>query len=380
VPRLYALHLWTIFGLALSNVLLGLSILALPWTAAWRQGNWRGYRPILWPFGIYVVGTIGAVIFSLDPRLSVHGLSELFSLGTLVLALLLVRGEEAVRAVVNGMIVSGTLFAVWGLAQFLGGFGDLENRIRGPFSHYMTFAGVLALADLLLLAQMVCGTKRRGRFRVLALVLINLAILGSLTRGAWIAVAVASTLLLALRAPKLLLWAPPLALLFVVVAPVPLVSRLLSIANPRDLSTYDRLCMASAGFRMISERPVTGLGLDMVEERYPIYRHPTAPRFVAQHLHNSYVQVAAERGLPVLGALLWLLLAAMARSWRRYRTEGGAHGARADLHLGMLLALVAFAVAALFEYNWGDSEVQRWALFLLAAPFSVGPLVAEQPA
>ena len=35
----------------------------------------------------------------------------------------------------------------------------------------------------------------------------------------------------------------------------------------------------------------------------------------------------------------------------------------------MILALFAFNVAGLFENNWGDTEVQRPVLFLLALPF-----------
>jgi hypothetical protein len=54
---------------------------------------------------------------------------------------------------------------------------------------------------------------------------------------------------------------------------------------------------------------------------------------------------------------------------RRYRAEGKASGPRADLYLGTVLALAGFNLAGLFEYNWGDTEVQRLALFLLALPF-----------
>src|SRR5262249_41752131 len=42
---------------------------------------------------------------------------------------------------------------------------------------------------------------------------------------------------------------------------------------------------------------------------------------------------------------------------------------RADLYLGTILALVGFNVAGLFEYNWGDIEVQRLALLVMALPF-----------
>ena len=63
------------------------------------------------------------------------------------------------------------------------------------------------------------------------------------------------------------------------------------------------------------------------------------------------------------------MAAPIALAVRRYRAEGGAAGARADLYLGTIFALAGFLLAGLFEYNWGDTEVQRLALFLLALPF-----------
>jgi hypothetical protein len=40
----------------------------------------------------------------------------------------------------------------------------------------------------------------------------------------------------------------------------------------------------------------------------------------------------------------------------------------------VIAALFAFSVAGLFENNWGDTEVQRLALLLLAAPYCLRPL------
>jgi O-antigen ligase len=104
----------------------------------------------------------------------------------------------------------------------------------------------------------------------------------------------------------------------------------------------------------------------MVAELYPIYRNPTAPRHTVGHLHNTFIDLAAERGLLSLAAYLWLMMAGAvvaARGWRR--------GEARDLNLGVLLAVVAFNIAGLFEANWRDTEVQRLVLFLLAAPFVV---------
>ena len=56
-------------------------------------------------------------------------------------------------------------------------------------------------------------------------------------------------------------------------------------------------------------------------------------------------------------------------AWAR----NGPRGARVDLYLGAGAALLAFSLAGLFENNWGDTEVQRMALFLLAVPFCLRP-------
>ncbi len=49
-------------------------------------------------------------------------------------------------------------------------------------------------------------------------------------------------------------------------------------------------------------------------------------------------------------------------------------GPRADLHLGAAAALVAYTLAAFFEDNWADTEVQKIALFVIALPFCLASL------
>jgi hypothetical protein len=103
------------------------------------------------------------MLFSFDPALSWHANSELFNLAPLPLALLLVRGERDVRRIVDGLVIVAGVVAVYALLQLPGSLGnwermvDLNQRIRGPFSHYMTLAGFLLLCDLLLFAGMLFG-------------------------------------------------------------------------------------------------------------------------------------------------------------------------------------------------------------------------------
>ena len=177
---------------------------------------------------------------------------------------------------------------------------------------------------------------------------INVALVGSLTRNAWLGLLVGAGWLVWMRRRRLLLIALPAALAFVVLAPVPVLARALSVTNLSDESSYDRLCMLEAGARMVAEHPLFGIGPNMVERLYPIYRHATASRLNVPHLHDSYIQLAAERGLPALASYLALLAVALARAWRGYRSDlaaghrAGEAGSRADLWLGVTAALMAF--------------------------------------
>jgi O-antigen ligase len=156
-------------------------------------------------------------------------------------------------------------------------------------------------------------------------------------------------------------------------------ARAISIFDLRDESNYDRLCMLDAGLRMVAERPLLGLGPGVVENRYPLYHHPTAPRDRRPHLHNSYLQIAAEIGLVSMIAFVGMLTASFGQTLRNYRREGGAGGARADLHLGVAAALVAYTLAGFFEDNWADTEVQKIALFVIALPFCLASRSSDPP-
>ncbi len=392
----YSLHLYTVFALALSNITLGITLLLAPRALAARRVRWEVLRPVLLPMGFYLVFLAASIVLSYDIRGSLYSTGETFAMATLFLGPGLVRGERELRWVIDGMVAVAALIALRGLSQYLWvSFGELDQRIRGPFSHYMTLSGVLLICDVLLITQMVCGRAARSPWRWIALALINVALVGTLTRGAWVALAGTLLVLLAAHGRR---WRRPrpageprhrgrryaaifaLALLaeFLVV-PASVLHRVKSIFDLRDPSNYDRLCMLDAGFHMIAERPIVGLGPDMVDHRYQVYRQPTAPRYWVPHLHDSFLEMAAERGLPSLAAYIWLMLASVKLSLARYRAEGGLSGRRAEIYLGSVLALLAFNLAGLFENNWGDAEVKRLALFVLMMPFCLA-LAETEPA
>lgn len=369
---LFTSHLVTVWGIALSNAFHGASILWAGWSAARAPRGARraleGSAILIVPLVTFTVLSAVSTLFSVDAAVSLGELAGLISLATLPLAILFVRGETAVRRVLSALTIMATTVAAYGIVQFYAtDYGGLDKRIPGPFSHYQTFAGVLMIGDLLVLARLV---SRRGRWPLGwgALVIINWALMLTLTRGPWVGVAVTATGYVLVRGRRYLPAYVAAGLLFLWLMPASWAERVDSIRDLRDPSNYDRLCMLEAGLHMITERPLFGLGPGMVRERYPIYRHPTAPRYGVAHLHNTFLQTAAETGLLSLGAYLWLMAAAAFLAYRGYRRQGGPDGPRADLYLAVLTVLVGFNVAGLFEANWRDTEVQRLVLFMLTVP------------
>jgi O-antigen ligase len=383
---LFVGHLLTVWGLALSNGLMGLAML---WTIFHRRRllgadasppppSWPRIAPLFVPAGLYVVVYVVSALTSVEPSNSLRELRDLLNLITFLLAPLWVRGETQVRYVLNLFLVMIVGLGLQGIGQyFLTDYGSLHHRIVGLFSHYQTFSGVLLLGTLTLAGRLATGNGWKRPLLWSALAVTVWTLLLSLTRGPWVAAAVILVMqaLLIARWRVVLAGTSILVLCFAVLAPRPWFERVSSILDLRDVSNYDRFCMAEAATYMVSERPLFGIGPEVVKHRYPIYRHPTAPRVSVPHLHDTLLQRAAEQGLFGLTTYLWWMGASLWLAFRGYRREGPA-GPRADLYLTVILVLVGFNVAGLFEDNWRDTEVQRLLLFFLTIPLC---LVAGDP-
>ena len=92
----------------------------------------------------------------------------------------------------------------------------------------------------------------------------------------------------------------------------------------------------------------------------PLYRRADAPRFRIPHLHNNVRQLWAERGIRGLtGALvlIGLVLRECIRGWNGPNREFAQAGVAIP---------VGLAVAGLFEFNFGDTEVFFMTLGLMA--------------
>jgi O-antigen ligase len=253
-------------------------------------------------------------------------------------------------------------------------------RAKGFFSIYMTLGGSLIIGLSLILATFAAGARTRRRSRLATGGLAAIALALTYVRSAWLGLGVAVLILAGLTRRYALLVVLLAATLLAVVVSSPLRTRVLSMADRTDPSATERMYFWAAGWHMLRDAPLLGLGPGGVKRHYPEYRDPAARRPGTGHLHNNVLQIAVERGLLGLAAWLAIWLAFFARAWRIYTALPVARVDDRALVAGSLAAVGGFLVAGLFEYNFGDSEVIGLLWIVMAFPFVIESAGRPDPA
>lgn len=318
--------------------------------------------------GVFAAWVVLSGVFSSNLRVSTRHLPGLSLLLLLPIAMELMDTPPRGRAVVLALGASGCALSLLGFWQFVNDRGsDINARIQGTLSHWMTFSGLALIAACVLLGF---AFEERGRWRLagLASVLPLAAMLLTYTRSVWVGMVAALVVTLAVRRPRGLLLIPPAVAVVFLLMPREIQNRMRSIGDLSDPTSRDRIAMVRAGLHMVADHPLFGVGPDMVQRLYPLYRQPDAVRLQVPHLHNNVLQIAAANGLPAAAAYLSLVGLFLVRAVTRLKRE--TRPDRAALLAGAVLAGVAVTVAGLFEYNFGDTEVEMATLLVLAMPFS----------
>jgi len=221
-------------------------------------------------------------------------------------------------------------------------------------------------------------SKERSRFLwACGFALGTIALVLTLTRSAWIGLAVSATVVLAFYKPKTLILIPVVISLFFLLSPQHIKRRALSIFSKRQYSNAQRIEYFHAGIQIIKERPFFGTGPNTVEM---VFQNPKyglselAKRNV--HLHNNIIQIGAERGIPALVAWLVFMGWAFLSLLRHSRDEDPVVR---QIAVGAAAALAGLFTAGFFEYNFGDSEVTVLFLYLITIPFALADIKRTEP-
>jgi putative inorganic carbon (HCO3(-)) transporter len=366
-------------SIAASQILLAGAILGA--VLLWKlQGRRAGLPAVfLWSLFLLLLWTAGAV-FASGGSLRAALIKKFILFSLLLVVPMLARGTEKILWIYHAVFAVSAVSAIAGLVQFaLNPDRSLLDRIKGFMSIWMTYSGLLMLVLVALIAYLVSLDWRRHLWGIPLFVALAAALYLSQTRSAWLGATLGVAAILVMKRPRAILGLAALLLALYLVSPASIQNRLRSGWNPNDPNTRNRIELFGTTLRLIRDHPWLGVG-QRVSLEAPKYRGSQEfPDWMYLHMHNNFLQIAAERGIPGLILWLWFMLQLgwhairvfLASSSSTNADSGDSHEAASFVPAAAIGGWVALLAAGMFEYNFGDSEILTLFLFMMSAPFAL---------
>jgi putative inorganic carbon (hco3(-)) transporter len=358
-------------SIAVSNILLALAFAAL------LLSNQKMRFPPFWlPLVLFFAGTVVSVLLSADPQSGRPAIRKFFVFLTVLVVYSTVRSVDRVRGLLMVCAGIAALSALWSLIQFAQKVSRaqaagqpfyeyyMHERIGGFMSHWMTLGGQEMIILLMICALIFFSSAKRWNILLMAAAaMIGVSIAAGWTRIIWLATFCGIVYLTWFWKRWVLALLPVPVLLLLLVNPFDLRERMISAFRPHgDTDSNEfRVVVRRAGIRMVAAHPWFGLGPERVKAELKDWIPADVPRPLPMgwygHVHNLYVQYAAERGIPTLLAFLCMLGKILYDFVRALRRPGAVNrDARAILH-GAIAMMIGILISGYYEVNLGDSEV-----------------------
>ena len=277
------------------------------------------------------------------------------------------RGEHVER---QGLQISPSVQTESVTSGIVGNGTSHRFRASGWTRHYETFAEVLQMIAQLALGLALAHLRNHGfnktfRLAVPATLVIIVGIALTAMRTVLISF-IAASLVIAWRSTRLAARVVVTFALFFLLAFGAVVvwqTRAPTALVLGDDSSSLRSQVAKVGLSRILIHPVFGHGMDAMHKHWREWGFPGNDML---HLHSTPLQLAFDRGLPMLVFWLWLMIAFwiyIARAEKKARNQSDTHSY--GILLGILGALTGFLFSSLVNYNYGDSEVVMLFWFLM---------------
>jgi len=313
----------------------------------------------------------GDTIWQINRRrvYSTNDIDQLLAQNTAVTAGLITQGEQVER--------SFTL-AQPSASGVIGSESNHHFRASGWTRHYETFAELIQMIAQLALGFALAHLRNHGpnrifRIAIIAAALLTAALVFTAMRTVIIAFVIGACVmaLRSLRATSRVVFTFALFAVLAFAAVVVWQTRDRNALLLGDPSSSLRYQVASNGLSRILIHPVFGHGMDAMQLHWNEWGFPGKDML---HLHSTPLQLAFDRGLPMLALWLWMMILfwlTIARAERRAAdlSDTNFYG----ILLGTLGALTGFLMSSVVNYNYGDAEVAMMFWFLMGIGL-IGPI------
>jgi O-antigen ligase len=237
------------------------------------------------------------------------------------------------------------------------------DRAQGFLGHYVTYAEVLLQIALLAWGLLIAGVQRKQRAKWI-FVFVFLAIVGTIaatqTRSALGAVMLAAFVVLLIGSRGSIRKAALAGFGIALIASTLWIwkTRGYFWVDMRDLGTQYRVMVWEDGMRLVRQHPLFGVGMESVRVFSDQWGMRAYKDFHVQgHFHSTPIQLAAERGLPALGAWIWLMIAYLSFLKRLLDRVRSADWFLLGIVLGITGSVIGFLVESVVQYNMGEEQV-----------------------
>lgn len=289
------------------------------------------------------------------------------------------QGEHVERP---GLIVTPDIQRMPSPSGLSGSLRNHRFRASGWTRHYETFAEVLQIIANLALGITLAnlrnhGTNKYFKVALLATGILTVGIIFTAMRTVLLAFVIGASVIAwrSLRGLPKLVFTAALFLTLGFGAVVVWQTRAENALALGDPSSSLRAEVARVGLSRILIHPVFGHGMDAMKLHWNEWGFPGTDML---HLHSTPLQLAFDRGLPMLALWLWL----MVLFWIHALRSANAASDLADTNsygilLGTLGALTGFLASSLVNYNYGDSEVAMMFWWLMGMSVAIRDSLLE---
>ena len=338
-------------------------------------------RPLVASVLLVLAWTFSSVVWAADPGTAFGGAVRWLAV-VLVFALVASSLDElrSVQLVALAYVGGGVLSLVLGLASGPTSEGNGPARLGGSAGDPNFLGSWLLSSALLALGLMALARRQRDRVLLGGVVALLLTGMGlTLSRGTFVAAGVVgATAVLVMQGRRR---GAGLALVVGLAAIVTWLSSS-SLARNRVLGggdkTSGRTDLWTIAWQMVVQHPWRGVGLDNYVVRSSEYMrdvHPISTTYLVvrtapDQVHNVYLQLLAEGGIPLLVLVLVFVLFCLRATLvvaRRFDASGRPR--EALFVYSVLLAQVSMLAAALFLSSSVDKRL--WLLLALGPALTV---------
>jgi len=310
----------------------------------------------------------GDTIWQINRRrvYSTADIDQILAHNTAITAGLITQGEQVERSFTSSQpSASGVI----------GSESNHRFRASGWTRHYETFAELIQMIAQLALGFTLAHLRNHGpnrifRIAIIAAALLTAGLVFTAMRTVIIAFVIGASVM-ALRSLRATLRVVFTFALFAVLAFAAVVvwqtrdRNALLLGDPSSSLRYE---VARNGLSRILIHPIFGHGMDAMQLHWNEWGFPGKDML---HLHSTPLQLAFDRGSPMLALWLWMMILfwlTIARAERRAAdlSDTNSYG----ILLGTLGALTGFLMSSLVNYNYGDAEVAMMFWFLMGTALS----------